>query len=145
MIIRPLTPADHGQWHPLWQGYLTFYETVLPAEQTALTWSRLMDPVTPLYGFAAMDGDQMLGITHCLFHLSTWTPGEYCYLQDLFTAPAARGKGVARALIGAVRDHAKGRGASRLYWQTHNTNATARALYDKVALNDGFIVYKVRF
>jgi GNAT superfamily N-acetyltransferase len=144
MIIRPLTAADHDQWHPLWQGYLTFYETILPPEQTALTWSRLTDPVMPLYGLAACDGDQMLGITHYLFHLSTWTAGEYCYLQDLFTAPQARGKGVARALIGTVRDAATARGAARLYWQTHQTNRTAQALYDKVAYNDGFIVYKQR-
>jgi GNAT superfamily N-acetyltransferase len=144
VTIRSLTPDDYAAWHAHWQGYLTFYETVLPPSQTELTWSRLIDPVMPLYGLAACDGDRVIGITHYLFHLSTWTAGEYCYLQDLFTAPDARGKGVARALIGAVRDAATARGAARLYWQTQGTNATARALYDKVAANDGFVIYKMR-
>jgi len=30
-----------------------------------------------------------------------------------------------------------------VYWQTHQSNTTARALYDKVAVNEGFIVYAV--
>jgi len=45
-------------------------------------------------------------------------------------------------LINAVYDEAKLAGASRLYWQTHETNHTAMQLYDKVAEKSGFIVYR---
>ena len=66
------------------------------------------------------------------------TVGNYCYLQDLFVAPEARGHGLGRALIEAVYREAKAAGASRVHWLTHETNATARALYDTLADRPGF-------
>lgn len=77
-----------------------------------------------------------------LFHYSCWTSGPYCYLQDLFTAPEARGQGVGRALIEAVAAAAREAGASRLYWLTHKTNTQAMALYDQVAARSGFVQYR---
>ncbi|HEX8005177.1 MAG TPA: GNAT family N-acetyltransferase, partial [Trebonia sp.] len=65
-------------------------------------------------------------------------------LQDLFTAPQARGQGVARALIAAVEEWARRRGCARLYWHTHETNRTARRLYDQVAETRGFIQYLIQ-
>ncbi|MBN3820230.1 GNAT family N-acetyltransferase, partial [Paraburkholderia sp. Se-20369] len=46
------------------------------------------------------------------------------------------------ALIEAVYARAREAGASRVYWLTHETNTTARALYDRVATNAGFIQYR---
>jgi GNAT superfamily N-acetyltransferase len=82
----------------------------------------------------------LVGIAHYLFHTSAWARCT-CYLQDLFTAPQARGKGAARALIEAVAAAARERGATRYYWLTQEHNATARLLYDKVATYKGFIRY----
>jgi GNAT superfamily N-acetyltransferase len=73
-------------------------------------------------------------IAHFFVHLNTSGP-DVCYLQDLFTAPDARGKGVARALIAAVVDWAQDRGCCRVYWLTHESN--------KVAENRGFIRYHI--
>jgi len=64
-----------------------------------------------------------------------------CYLNDLLTAPDARGQGIGRALIMAVYDIARERGCKRVYWLTHTTNTPGRTLYDKVAKNFGFIQY----
>jgi GNAT superfamily N-acetyltransferase len=55
--------------------------------------------------------------------------------------PAAQG--VAAALIAAVTEWARGRQCSRVYWSTHETNARARRLYDRVATNRGFILYQI--
>jgi GNAT superfamily N-acetyltransferase len=140
--IRPLRPDDRTAWEPLWQGYLTFYEASLSPETTDTTWARLHDPAEPMHGLVALLDGEVVGIVHYLFHRSTWTVGNYCYLQDLFTAEAARGRGIGRALIEAVHERAEAEGASRVYWLTHETNATARALYDKVAHRTGFIQYK---
>ena len=63
------------------------------------------------------------------------------YLNDLYTAKDARGRGVARALIERVVADARGAGVRRVYWHTHVDNATARRLYDRVATHAGFIVY----
>jgi GNAT superfamily N-acetyltransferase len=143
--IRPLEGGDRAAWDPLWEGYLTFYETSLPAEVSNATWARLMDPREPIHGLGAWLGDAMVGIAHTVYHGSTWSIAERCYLNDLFTAPSARGRGVARALIEAVYDQARVVGAERVYWLTHETNTTAQALYDKVATRTGFIQYMHSF
>lgn len=141
--VRPLTAGDRAQWQALWQGYLTFYDAHICDNVTDLTWERMLDAREPMWGFGAFDDrGTMLGFTHCLYHRSTWSATHYCYLEDLFAAPLARGKGVGRALIEAVRQHAAANNSSRLYWHTHETNATAQTLYDKVAQKSGFIKYE---
>jgi GNAT superfamily N-acetyltransferase len=146
--IRPLTAADRAAWEPLWQGYLTFYKTVLADHITETTWSRLMDPAEPMFVRGAFEGDmllgqeKLLGIVQCVIHRTTWSDKWNCYLQDLFTIEAARGKGVAKALIEHVYEEAAEKGCFRVYWQTHETNAVAQVLYNKVADRSGFIVYR---
>jgi GNAT superfamily N-acetyltransferase len=140
--IRPLRPDERAGWEPLWQGYLTFYEASVATEVTDETWRRLHDPTEPMFALGAYIDGQLIGIVHYLFHRSTWTIGDYCYLQDLFTAPEARRSGAGRALIEAVVARARAAGASRVYWLTHETNATARSLYDQLADRSGFIQYR---
>jgi GNAT superfamily N-acetyltransferase len=140
--IRALRPDEYDVWEPLWQGYLTFYESAVTPEVTKTTWGRLQDPAEPMHVLGAFLDGTLIGIVHYLFHRSTWTIGDYCYLQDLFTAPEARGQGVGRALIEAVYDRAEVAGASRVYWLTQETNSTARALYDTLADRPGFIQYR---
>lgn len=146
VIIRPIERTDYARWLPLWDGYNAFYgrsgPTALATEITRATWTRFFDPAEPVHALVAERGAELLGLAHYLFHRSTTLFAPICYLQDLFTAQAARGAGVGRALIEAVYDRARGAGSARVYWQTHETNATARALYDKVAAHYGFIVYR---
>jgi GNAT superfamily N-acetyltransferase len=141
--IRPLDPADRAAWEPLWQGYLTFYKASIPDEVTDLSWARLHDPAEPMHGYAALVDGHMVGIMHLILHRSMWTAGPYCYLQDLFTAEEARGRGVGRALIEHAGREAARLGASRVIWLTHETNTQAQALYDKVAARTGFIQYRM--
>jgi GNAT superfamily N-acetyltransferase len=140
--IRPLGSADRAAWEPLWSGYLKFYRTSVAPDVTETTWSRLMDPAEPMHVLGCFDRGSLIGIVHYIFHRSTWTTGNYCYLQDLFTAEAARGRGAGRALIEAVYERAGAEGASRVWWLTHETNASARSLYDQVADMPGFIQYR---
>ena len=146
LIIRALTRGDYEQWLPLWDGYNAFYgragATALPRAITDRTWSRFFDSYEPVHGLVAESDGVLLGLVHYLFHRSTIMIEPICYLQDLFTVEAARGKGVGRALIEAVYHEAQVAGSSRVYWQTHETNRTARTLYDKVAEHQGFIVYR---
>lgn len=143
MIIRQSKPSDRAAWEPLWQGYLTFYESELPAAVTDTTWARFHDSAEPMMCLVAEDDDgNLIGFTNIIFHRGTWAIGDFCYLEDLFVAPVARNRGVARALIEAVYALADERGAERMYWLTHETNTTARALYDKVARYRGFIQYR---
>jgi GNAT superfamily N-acetyltransferase len=139
MQIAPLAADDRAQWEALARGYKDFYATATSDAEYALAWQRLLAQ-DGVYGLGAKIDGELVGIAHYLFHTSTWFRTT-CYLQVLFTAPAARGRGVARALIEAVAEAARAQGATRYYWLTQDSNATARALYDKVALNKGFIRY----
>jgi GNAT superfamily N-acetyltransferase len=145
-IIRPVIATDYNQWLPLWAGYNHFYGrsglTALDDAITQTTWARFLDPNEPLHALVAESDGQLIGLTHYLYHHSTNAIGLNCYLQDLFTIETARGNGVARALITEVFRQAKLAGSPRVYWQTHETNNTARQLYDKVAEHAGFIVYR---
>lgn len=141
VTIRPLTAADHAAWLPLWEGYQRFYRTSIAPEVTARTWQRLLDPAEPMHALVAESDGRLIGIVHYLFHRSTWTTADYCYLQDLFVSEAARGTGAGRALIEAVYAAADAAGASRVYWLTAHDNP-ARALYDKLAHHTGFVHYR---
>ncbi len=147
--IRAVTRGDHEKWLPLWDGYNAFYGrsglTALDPAITATTWARFFDDGEPVHGLVAERGGELLGLAHYLFHRSTTAIGPNCYMQDLFTVPAARGTGVGRALIARVAELARQAGAARLYWQTHETNATAMKLYDAVAEKSGFLVYRIVF
>ncbi len=146
IAIRPVLQKDFSDWKVLWDGYNAFYgrkdETALPLEITQLTWSRFFDENEPMHAIVAVSHSRLLGLSHFLFHRSTIQSGPVCYLQDLFTAEATRGKGVGRALINAVCEQAKIGGSQRVYWHTHETNTTAMQLYDKVAEKSGFVVYR---
>jgi GNAT superfamily N-acetyltransferase len=147
--IRAVTRQDYDQWLPLWEGYNAFYgrsgATALPPEITQRTWGRFFDAYEPVHALVAESDGQLLGLAHYLFHRSTISIEPFCYLQDLFTLEAARGKGVGRALIHGVYERAKVAGSPRVYWHTHETNRTAMQLYDKVAEHSGFVVYRKVF
>jgi GNAT superfamily N-acetyltransferase len=137
--IAPLHSDDRAEWEVLARGYKEFYETVVSDAGYEEAWRRLLAQ-DGIHGFAAKLDGRLVGITHYLFHTTVWL-GEYCYLQDLFVDPEVRGRGVARALIERVADIARERDCARLYWGTRQNNDRARALYDKVAIFRGFIIY----
>jgi GNAT superfamily N-acetyltransferase len=137
--VGPLAAADRVEWESLARAYKAFYRTDLPDSAYEGTWQRLLLR-DGMRGLGARINGRLVGITHFLFHTGIWSPSA-CYLEDLFVEHAARGRGVARALINAVAEYARTEGAGRLYWLTHETNATARALYDKVAARSGFVEY----
>jgi GNAT superfamily N-acetyltransferase len=146
LSVRFVVREDYEQWLPLWDGYNAFYgrsgATALSPEITRMTWARFFDAYEPVHGLVAESDGQLLGLTHYLFHRSTTAIEPVCYLQDLFTSDAVRGRGIGRALINRVYEQARLAGSSRVYWQTHQTNLTAMQLYDKVAERSGFVVYR---
>ncbi len=140
--IRPLAARDHGVWMPLWRGYQTFYKTDIPAEVSAVTWSRLLDPAEPMGGALAWVAGRAVGMVHHIRHRSCWTIGDYIYLQDLFVSSDIRGAGIGRKLIEYVYALAKDEGCSRVHWLTHETNTDAMLLYDRIAGKSGFVQYR---
>ena len=143
VTVRRLHAGDHDRWLELWRGYLRFYRAEVPDAVTELSFARLCDASDGMLGLVAVDdGNAPVGLAHLVFHAGTWSDRGFCYLEDLYVAPARRGGGVARALFAAVYAAARERGRERVYWHTQQFNAPARSLYDTVGTPTSFIVYE---
>ena len=142
--VRALLVQDEPAWRALFKAYIVFYRTSVADDMIDLTWQRLNSGAPDFHiGLVAVDDtDKPVGLAHVLFHRSTWSPTQYCYLEDLFVDPAARGGGIGRALIAAVYAEADTRGCTRTYWTTQEHNYRARTLYDQVATKTPFIRYQ---
>src|SRR3569833_2119877 len=137
--VAPLQSRDRGTWETLFAGHNAFSNRTWPAERYEEAWQafRRAERIHALGG--RLDG-RLVGIAHFLVHPST-TSSDLCYLQDLFTDPDIRGRGVGRSLIEAVSAWARAEGCGRLYWHTQRQNDTARRLYDQLGEHRDFIVY----
>ena len=139
--IRPIKPSDKVRWLELFQEYIVFYKSKLSVEQFDLTWQRINSDFNINALVAELDG-KVVGFTHYIWRPDTWEAQAFCYLEDLYTDPKVRGKGVGRALIKAVEDIAIAKGSKQLYWTTAPDNELARALYDKIAITN-MVEYKI--
>ena len=140
--IKAATPTDYDQWLPLWQAYLHFYKTELPADVSQSTWQRFLDPNEPTHLALAWQGDKAVGLVQFIYHRSNWSIANACYLQDLFVSPQARGTGVGRLLIEHVYAAARDNQCAKVHWLTQETNATAIQLYERIAERPGFIQFR---
>lgn len=144
-FVRPAQSEDHASWRKLWDGYNRFYgrsgSSALSEGITAGTWKRILDPKEPVVAFVVCAGLGLIGLAHCVVHRSTIRIEDTCYLQDLFTDPAHRGRGIGRSLIEETYRWASQLGIRRVYWQTHHSNTEGRQLYERLAEHSGFIVY----
>ena len=142
--IRSLEEADRDRWQPLWDGYLAFYRAELSEETTRSTFERLTGDRDDMFGLLAIgERDEGIGLAHFIVHPTTWSKRPYCYLEDLFVSPEARGSDLGRALLEEAKRVSVERGAGRLYWHTQVYNGRARSLYDQVARPTSFIVYEM--
>lgn len=143
MHARDLRASDREKWLRLWRQYNEFYETAVPVDITDYTWKRILDPNFPIIGRVMEIDGTIAGFSLSVLHEGTWVIDPVCYLEDLFVVIAHRGAGVGRALIEDLIALAKVRGWSRLYWHTKRDNLVARRLYDKLALADDFVRYRI--
>lgn len=146
VTIRAIAATDATEWRRLWDAYCAFYKTEVPERVTQTLWCRILDPAAPVKGLVAADADgRLLGLCHYVLHPHTWSTQLVCYLEDLFTAEAARGQGVGRALIARLTEMGREAGWGRVYWHTESTNTRARILYDKVTGGaDGYVRYMIK-
>ncbi len=140
--IRAVSAADQAAWLPLWQGYLDFYQTEIPAATSAQTWQRFLDPAEPMHAALAWRDGRAVALAHWIFHRSCWTLGDYCYLQDLYVDERLRGAGIGRRMIEHVYAQARATGAARVHWLTQEHNSTAMQLYERIAERSGFVQYR---
>lgn len=143
MSVVPVERDDYSAWLPYWLSYQQFYGVQLPEETTFATWARFFAADEQVYCAVAKEGQTLLGFVHYVFHRSTWSVNDFCYLEDLFVAPTSRGKHIGKNLIEYVQQQARERQCGRLYWHTQEKNMTAQKLYDWVAEKPGVIEYRM--
>ena len=143
ITVRALEITDERRWRTLFDAYIAFYQESVPQDVIDLTWQRIVAGADDMTGLVAVDGaGQVVGLANLVFHCSTWSASKYCYLEDLYVDQLVRGQGAGEALIEATYALADARGASRTYWATQETNATARRLYDRTGVLTPFVQYR---
>ncbi|MBJ8506237.1 GNAT family N-acetyltransferase [Acinetobacter seifertii] len=141
--IVPVQQQDYSQWEKYWLAYQNFYQVSLPLQVTKITWDRFFNEKEPVYCAVAKQDEHVLGIVHYVIHRSTWAESNYCYLEDLYVSPEARGQHIGKQLIEYVQKQAIEQNCDRLYWHTQETNHTAQKLYDWIAQKPGVIEYRM--
>jgi len=141
--IRPPHADDRAQWADLWRAYLDFYGASVAEAVYDTTFARLVDADNTAMGcFLAEADGRAVGLVHYIAHPHNWRVEDVIYLQDLYAAPALRGRGVGRKLIEAVYAEADRRGTPSVYWLTQDFNADARKLYDRIGVLTPFVKYQ---
>ena len=139
-MIRAISLEDRDAWAKLFVDYGVFYETSFTDEVVESTWRRLLDPVEPIDALVAEVDGSVVGFAHYRSHPDTFSTGRDWFLDDLYTAPEARGHGVATQLIEHLTQLADG----TLRWITAESNTTAQRIYDKLATRTTWVTYEVR-
>jgi GNAT superfamily N-acetyltransferase len=134
---------DYPTWRALWLDYTGPTAAQLTEALHQHTFSRVRDGNDALHGVIAWT-DRPVGFAHYYFHPSSYSVHDACTLEDLFVCTTARRQGVARALIDWVAARAAAVKAPALNWKTRDTNTSAQALYDSVAVLTGFVAYQMR-
>lgn len=143
VTVQFVSPDHYAQWLVYWLQYQEFYKVELSKEITLKTWERFFDENEPMYCAVALEGNKILGFVNYLYHRSTWSKSDFCYLEDLFVSPDVRGRQVGKHLIEFVQDQAQKQACGRLYWHTQETNLRGQRLYDWVAEKPGVIEYRM--
>lgn len=143
MIIRSMEARDREAWAPLFIGYGEFYETAFTEEIVESTWRRLLDPSEGIDGVVAERDGVVVGFAHYRSHPDTFSTGRDWFLDDLYTEPAARGAGVASALIEHIVALMRASEHGTLRWITAESNERAQRLYDRVAHRSTWITYEI--
>ena len=143
-VVEPPAPADGDRWRELFRGYVDFYGTALTEPDLERVWGWLHDPDHVLRGLLAKDpSGAAMGIAHFRPYPRPLLASVGCFLDDLFVDPAARGTGAAEALLAAVRRTAAAQGWGAVRWITSESNARARAVYDRTATQTSLVTYEM--
>ena len=144
-MVRRGEPADADAIGRLLHDFNTEYEDFTPgADKIAARVRELLagdDTVVLLAG----DGPDGLAVLR--FRPSIWNEKLECYLAELYVVPDKRGCGIGRALMDAVFDAAREKGAGHIELNTSDDDVAARALYEKLGFTnregkpDGPVMY----
>lgn len=141
VAVRPLQSTDYGDWAELYRGYRAFYKQAPDDTVIGTVWAWLTDPEHEVNAYVAVLGGRVVGLAHYRPYSRPSTASVGIFLDDLFTAPDARGRGIAHALLAELSALAEREGCSVVRWITADDNARARRVYDSVADATAWVTY----
>jgi GNAT superfamily N-acetyltransferase len=142
-VVRPIAGSDRVAWEQLFVDYGVFYETTIGASVVSGVWRWLMDETHEVRALVAVaDDGTLVGFANYRRYARSFTAADGWNLDDLYVSPAARGAGVATALIEAVADACGAAGGGTLRWITAASNETAQRVYDRVAERTAWVTYE---
>jgi GNAT superfamily N-acetyltransferase len=122
---------DFESFVDLFDRYRVHYGQAADHERSR-AWLTDATTTGPMRAFLARVDGIAVGICLIAICPASLTLGEFWMVRDVFVDPGWRRKGVARALLDAVRAAAQRRGARRLTLQTEDDNAIALRLYERL-------------
>jgi len=144
VVVRPIEPGDHEAWERLFHAYRTFYEYDEQQDVVDRVWDWINDDTHETDALVALLDDEIVGFAHHREFARPSSGKRGLYLDDLFTDPSVRGKGVGRALITRLGEMAQERGFNKVRWITAEDNHTAQRLYDDMAEKTTWVTYDYR-
>lgn len=144
ITVAPPTPEEKPAWKALFIGYRRFYEMPDDDAVVETVWEWVCDPDHPTECLLARDADGTpIGLAH-FRDLPRPLSGTLAgFLDDLFVAEDARGRGAADALVGAIAEIGRTRSWSWLRWFTAEDNYRGRGFYDRIASATPWKTYQV--
>ena len=144
VVVRPIEQGDHEAWQRLFHAYREFYEYDEEQDVVDLVWGWINDESHETNALVALVDDQVVGFAHHREFARPSSGKRGLYLDDLFTEPSVRGKGIGRALITRLGEMAQERGFNKVRWITAEDNHTAQRLYDDLAEKTTWLTYDYR-
>ena len=139
--VRPIEPADHDVWASLFAAYREFYELDEDAAVVDRVWMWIQDSRHETNALVALVDGTVVGFAHHRLYARPSEGGKGLFLDDLFTLPDVRGRGVGRALISRLTEIARQNGCAKVRWVTAEDNVVAQRLYDQVAEKTTWLTY----
>lgn len=144
VTVRPVEARDESAWRVLFGEYGRFYRTEFSQDVLDRVWALLLKGGSGVDALVAELDGRTVGIAHYRSHPDTFSGRRDWYLDDLYVDDAARGAGVATALIARItaiaRDTSSG---GVLRWITAADNERAQRLYDRIAARTSWVTYEI--
>lgn len=133
MIVRPATPADVPAILRLVRALATYERAPDAVKATEATLHQtLFAADAQVFAHVADIEQEVAGIAIWFLNYSTWTGRPGIYLEDLFVAGTARGRGTGKALLRAIAREAVTRGCARVDWAVLDWNQPAMDFYEAI-------------
>lgn len=133
-MIEPVSSHNLAEVLPLMRAYHEFYRVEQISDaQFENFFAQFSKTSSAGCLFLYKEAGAAVGFATVYFSFSSTIAGKVAILNDLFTQPEYRGRGIGRALIEHCRSFAATCGAARLQWLTAPDNTAAQKLYDALA------------